>query len=1531
MTDDGPQRLLYDSQFEHDACGVGFVADRHGKPGHALLERALEALTNLSHRGAIDADGKTGDGAGVLTQIPRRLFFREVERRGFHLRDVKELAVGVFFFPQDKKERVDCCEVVETALKRRGLQLYCWREVPTDARVLGAKAAATAPFIEQALIGRGRVAAEEYERTLYLVRKEIERRTAHVNSFYVASLSHRTIVYKGLLAAPQLRAFYKDLGDRDYRTALAVFHQRYSTNTFPNWALAQPFRMAAHNGEINTISGNRNWMRAREGELRSSLWQERVEQLRPVIWPAGSDSASFDNTLELLTKSGRDLVHAMMMMVPPSYETAYETAHENASDGGPAVRAFYDHSACLMEAWDGPAALAFSDGRVVGATLDRNGLRPLRYVITDAGLVVVASEAGVVRLAEETVIEKGRLGPGRMIAVDTAQGVILRDDELKNGVASRRPYADWVRRAMVVCPSLTEPVSCEADDEVGLTARMKSFGYTLEDVQRVLEPMFAEGKEAVGSMGDDTPLAVLSAKPRLLYHYFKQRFAQVTNPAIDPIRERAVMSLDTLIGARGNFLEEAESDARLIKFRSPVLTNSKLEWLRENRDEVFAAVTLPALFAAGAGEAGLEMALGALCDEAVRSVEGGCGILILSDRGVSESLAPIPMLLAVAAVHHRLIREGKRMRASLVAETGEAREEHHFACLIGYGASAVNPYLAFAVIAREVQRRGMSAAGALKNYKTAIENGLLKIMAKIGIATVSSYSGAQIFEALGVSDELIEQHFTGTPSRIGGVGLREIAGDALRFHAAAFAPQEANQLTQLEDVGYYRYRAGGEYHAVNPAVFRALHKLIKTGDAKQYEAFSRAVETRPPTALRDLLDFRPGCAVPVEEVEPAEAIVRRFSTSGMSLGALSAEAHETLAVAMNRLGAKSNSGEGGEAPRRYRVREDGDSASSRIKQVASARFGVTPEYLVNADELEIKISQGSKPGEGGQLPGHKVSAEIAAIRHSVPGVTLISPPPHHDIYSIEDLAQLIYDLRQVNPRARIAVKLVSGAGVGTIAAGVAKAHADVIHLSGHDGGTGASPLGSIKNAGSVWELGLAETQQTLVLNGLRPRVRLRVDGGLKTARDVVIAAMLGAEEFGFATAALVAVGCVMARQCHLNTCPVGIATQRPELREKFAGKPEMVMQYFLSLAEEVRETLARLGVRSLGEIVGRSDLLGERKGAEIPKGVKLDLRAFLHRPVAPKMSEAAGGLHVAPLGSDGTEPDSLNEHIRQQASRAVKTGRPISLSYEIRNTDRAVGARLAGHIAGLYGNAGLREGTIAVGFRGSAGQSFGAFCISGMRLTVTGEANDYVGKGMSGGEIVVRPAAEAGFDWSENALIGNTVLYGATGGALFVAGRAGERFAVRNSGADAVVEGVGDHGCEYMTAGTVVVLGAVGRNFAAGMTGGAAFVFDPDETFQKHCNQELVKLEALHEEGDVRLIRGLIQRHYELTDSARARAMLWDWKASRQQFWKVMTQGEQAIRSERRVKISRFNFEVGRRRVIAVAGRVAKQLRVWRV
>lgn len=1498
---------------ERDACGVGFVADLKGAARHEILRWALEALSRLQHRGAVSADAETGDGAGVLFQLPQGFFRREAVRQGARLCHTEQLAVGMAFLPVESEALAEARRVIEETVRqwacrpgRIRVRWIGWRPVPTFREALGETAAAECPRIEQFLISSGEepCSGERFEREVYLIRKRIERRMRELSlSAYIVSLSHRTIVYKGLMVSSQLGRFYPDLQNPSFKTSFAIFHQRYSTNTLPNWKLAQPFRMLAHNGEINTLQGNRNWMRAREADLQGAIWGEEAEVLSPILWEEGSDSANLDNALELLVLSGRSIVHAMMMLVPEAYEGIPDLDDD--------VRAFYEYHECLMEPWDGPAALCFSDGRIVGAALDRNGLRPARYVVTDDGLVLVASEVGVLPIPEDRIVEKGRLGPGTMLAVDVGRGELLRNEEIKQMVATRRPYAHWVRTYLRRGPvEGSHGPSSASGDERGaeaLVRRQRAFGYTIEDVNVLLEPMASEGKEPTGSMGDDTPLSVFSQKPRSLYTYFKQRFAQVTNPPIDPLREQLVMSLSTLVGARGHWLEESPQACQLIKLRSPILDEGGLAWVLSECEGRWKR--LDAVFPVAEGPSGLRRAVERLREESERAVREGAILLLLSDRAVDAERAPIPMLLAVGAVHHHLIRCGLRLRAGMIAETGEPREDHHIACLLGYGASAVHPYLAMETVRALARERGADPVEAVRRYVRALEKGLLKIMSKMGISVLLSYQGAQVFEAIGLARDLVDECFAGTPSRIGGVSYEGIAHDVLRLHAAAFRAW----APRLEDHGFYRFRRQGEYHAFNPDVIRALQRAVRANDREAFRAYVRAVEERPPVALRDVLDFRRAVVpLPLEEVEPVQEIVRRFSTSAMSHGALSREAHEAIAIAMNRLGARSNSGEGGEDPERYRPRSTGEWSNSTIKQVASARFGVTPEYLCSAREMEIKMAQGSKPGEGGQLPGHKVTPEIARIRHTLPGITLISPPPHHDIYSIEDLAELIYDLRQINPLARIAVKLVAEAGIGTIAAGVAKAGADVIHISGHDGGTGASPLGSIKHAGIPWELGLSEVQRALCANGLRERVRVRVDGGLKTGRDVVVAALLGADEFGFGTAALVAIGCVMARQCHLNTCPVGVASQREDLRARFPGRPEHVERFFLFIAEQVRELLAELGARRMDEIIGRTDLLipkggeatGERDEAVGPVLVlHREARLFLDEVLSPPIprrgpTHGTGGeanrsrslsRGKAPFASSGARagcPDTLDEHLLSEVMPAIEGERTVRLSRPIRNTDRAVGARIAGEIARRYGDARLPGTEIELRFRGSAGQSFGAFCVPGMRLILIGEANDYVGKGMHGGEIIVRPPEGASYPWHESVIMGNTVLYGATGGRLFAAGRAGERFAVRNSGAVAVVEGVGDHGCEYMTGGLVLVLGQVGRNFGAGMTGGLAFVFDERDLLPLRLNPELVGLRRLSED-DEELVRLLLHEHLRLTTSPRAREILDRWEELKGFFRKI--------------------------------------------
>ncbi|HEX5418113.1 MAG TPA: glutamate synthase large subunit [Chloroflexota bacterium] len=1473
---------LYDPALEHDACGTGFVADVSGRPSHRIVEMAIESVVNLTHRGAVAADGKSGDGAGILTPLPRRLLAEEVTRAGRSV-EPDRLAVGMIFLPGEPTAQARVRAIVEETLAAEGLAPLLWRVVPVDPSSLGAKAIATLPRIEQVLVVRpAGVDTLAFERTLYHVRRKIERAVEGegIADFFVPSFSARTVVYKGLFVAPQLAHFYKDLVDPRYEAQLAVFHQRYSTNTFPTWFLAQPFRLLAHNGEINTLQGNRNWMRARQPELASPLWEERLADLLPIIWEAGSDSASLDNTLELLQLSGRDVLHSMLMLVPEAWENMPDLDRE--------LRAFYEYHGCLIEPWDGPAALAFSDGAIAGAMLDRNGLRPARYVVTDDNIVIMASEVGVVAIDPARIVEKGRLGPGQIFAVDTENHRILHNDEIKRRYASRQPYGEWLQTQLLHLADAAAK-SAEDDgepppavDDLGLAQQQHAFGFTNEELKFVLEPMSAQGKEAIWSMGDDGPPAVLSKKGRPLPHYFRQRFAQVTNPPIDPLRESIVMSLDCYVGPRKSALTETPEHARLIHLKTPVLDNDAIDALADIAESGFAAVTIPALFDTQKGADGLREALDVLCADAVRAVDAGKSLLIISDRGVDDLHAPVPILLAVGAVHHHLIREGRRLKCDLVVETGQVWEVHHFALLLGFGASAVNPYLAIESIADSIadDAEGLTFAQAYYNFKKAIEDGLLKIMSKMGISPLASYRGAQIFEIVGLDADLVSRYFPGTPSRVRGVSLAEIAADTLSRHAAAFQP--AAPKGKLPDPGLYRFRKEGEYHAYNPFVVRALQKAANTGNYAEYRTYSDLLKKRDPAVLRDLLRFRQVREpIAIDEVESVEAIRRRFTSQAMSLGALSPEAHSTISIAMNRIGSRSNTGEGGEDPSWYKRTGGGDSPDNKTKQVASARFGVTPEYLAHAYELEIKMAQGSKPGEGGQLPAHKVSAMIAKFRHAIPGIPLISPPPHHDIYSIEDLAQLIYDLKQVNPRARIGVKLVSETGVGTIAAGVAKAYADYILISGQDGGTGASPLSSIKGAGCPWELGLSETQQVLVLNDLRGRVTLRVDGGFKTGRDVLMGAMLGAEEFGFGTASVVAIGCDMARQCHLNTCPTGIATQREDLRKKFAGKPEQLINFLTLVATEVRELLAALGFRSLDEIIGRVDLLEQATEAS-GRGTTLDLSQVL-ADVDP-----SGARPKAHNQDRNDRPDQpLDDQILKDAAPALNGEGSLTLRYPIRNSNRTVGGKLSGEIAHRFGLNGLPNGEVTVHFAGSAGQSFGAWCVHGVHLKLTGEANDYVAKGMSGGTIAIRPASES-YVWKDNVLVGNTVLYGATGGELYVAGRAGERFAVRNSGALAVVEGIGDHGCEYMTQGTVIVLGPTGRNFAAGMSAGRAYVLDVADTFLGKCNRELVSVERIGNADEAGLLHEAITRHVAETNSPWGAEVLANWETYLPMFWAVI-------------------------------------------
>ena len=1480
---------LYDPANEHDACGVGMVARISGKRSNEILKIGLRSICNLMHRGALDADARTGDGAGISTQIPYKLFKPVVEKLGHQLYRESDLGVGVLYLPKDNEYAgARAKAITEEVIEKRGLFLFGWREVPVNKQILGAKALLTMPEIEQVLVGRPwGMSDEDYERRLFLARNEIEDRVAadKIEGFYIPSFSHRLIVYKGLLVSASLEKFYPDLSNAEYETALCVYHQRYSTNTFPTWPLAHPFRMLAHNGEINTVRGNRNWTQARESELKADFWGPDIDLLKPIIQPGGSDSASLDNVLEVMTMSGRSILHAMTMLVPPAWRGDKEVT--------PELAAFYEYHTCICEPWDGPAALVFTDGITVGACLDRNGLRPARYQITDDGIFSLGSEMGVDGLDPETIIEKGRLAPGEMIAIDTAAGTLMRDREIKSQLATRHNYRKMVDDHLVrIAPAKAEDLVLPSGDLdiLGLTQRQISFGYTNEELDMILKPMIKDGAEAVGSMGDDTPLAVLSLQPRLLYTYFSQLFAQVTNPPIDPIRERLVMSLFTTLGWRRNLLSETPEHASQVTLDSPILFDEELETIRAIGGE-HKCTTLQALWKASSGRPGLAPALRELCEKAEAAVDRDTRILILSDRGVDHDHLAIPTLLAVGAVHHHLRRVGKRMRVSIVCETGEARDVHQMACLIGYGCSAINPYVAIETIREMIGKGSVETdfSTSLLNYRKALQNGLLKIMSKMGISVVGSYRGAQIFEATGISAKLIDECFSGTPSQIDGIGLEEIAGESLARHQLAYGEDPLLALEKprdLGDPGYYRIRRGGELHAVTPPVIKNFHTFVRTNKPEDYKAYVDAVMASTPHSLRNLLEFvpLPTGPVPIDEVEPIEEIRRRFTTAGMSLGALSPEAHETLAIAMNRIGGKSNSGEGGEDPRRFKRLENGDWANSAIKQIASGRFGVSAAYLASAKEIEIKMAQGAKPGEGGQLPGHKVSVYIAKLRNAVAGVTLISPPPHHDIYSIEDLAQLIYDLKQVNPRARVTVKLVAEAGVGTIAAGVAKAHADIILVSGHEGGTGASPLSSVKHAGGAWELGVAETHQVLLLNGLRNRVTLRTDGGMRSGEDIIHATLLGAEEYNFGTAALIAMGCVYVRKCHLNTCPVGVATLDDNLRAKFKGKAENVVDFFNAVAQEVREIMARLGFRTIDEMVGRTGCLRQRHIPDHPKANTLDLSRLITDVVK---DDPTAVRHATRDRNDPEHDQPLDDIILQDAEEAIRDGKPVKLSYKVDNTNRSVGTKVSGEIGYQYGEEGLPEGTLELNLTGTSGQSFGAFLAPGIRLILTGEANDYVGKSMSGGEIVIRPLPDHRFKPEENSILGNTIMYGATNGRLFANGRAGERFCVRNSGGTAVVEGIGDHGCEYMTGGTVVVLGSTGKNFGAGMTGGSAFVLDQENKFEGRYNDQLVGAARIASPEDEALLKELVVQHSEKTGSPLAARILAGWSDYLGSFWKV--------------------------------------------
>ena len=1507
-----PKQGLYDPKNEHDSCGVAFVAHSKGEKSHNIVRQGLQILVNLEHRGAVGADPLAGDGAGILIQIPDA-FLRGVfkDQQGIKLPAVGDSGVGMIFLPKAPLAARDAIKLVEKTIVEEGQTVLGWRDVPVDSSGLGESVKASEPWIRQVLIGRSATtpAGDEFERKLFVIRKLIENivlahKTAQRNDFYICSFSARVVVYKGMLLAPQIGTYFLDLHDARVVSALALVHQRFSTNTFPSWRLAHPYRMVAHNGEINTLRGNLNWMEARRHAMKSKLFGPDMEKLWPLIAAGQSDTASLDNALELLVQGGYSLAHAVMMLIPEAWA------------GNPLMdeqrRAFYEYHAALMEPWDGPAALAFTDGRQIGATLDRNGLRPARYLITSDNLVVMASEAGVLNIPEEKIVKKWRLQPGKMFLIDLEQGRIIDDAELKASLAAAKPYKAWLEKTQFVLEDLEAAPSGERQvSNETLLDRQQAFGYTQEDLNSFLEPMSRTGDDPVGSMGTDTALAVLSRKSKLLYNYFKQCFAQVTNPPIDPIREELVMSLVSLVGPRPNLLGlEAEDSHVRLEVRQPILTDGDLEKIRHLNKilgDAFRTCTLELTSPVERGVEGMEPALDSLCAAAHKSVLDGYNILILSDRRMSRNRIAIPALLATAAVHHHLIRKGLRTETGLVLETGEAREVHHFCTLAGYGAEAINPYLAFETMSamRGEQIPADAAEDKLQTYFIkAIGKGMLKVMSKMGISTLQSYCGAQIFDAVGLSSKFIDKYFTGTSSPVEGVDLIEVAKETVERHRLAFG-NAFHLKDALEPGGQYQLRLRGEDHMWTPDTVAKLQHAARSNSAETYDEYAQLMNNQSERlmTLRGLFEFKSaGAPVPLAEVESAASIVKRFSSGAMSFGSISREAHTSLAIAMNRIGGRSNTGEGGEEADRFKPMANGDSMRSAIKQVASGRFGVTAEYLVNADDIQIKMAQGAKPGEGGQLPGDKVNGLIAKVRHSTPGVGLISPPPHHDIYSIEDLAQLIHDLKNVNPKARISVKLVSEIGVGTVAAGVAKARADHVTISGYEGGTGASPLTSLTHAGSPWEIGLAETHQTLVLNNLRGRIAVQVDGGLRTGRDVIVGALLGADEFGFATAPLIALGCIMMRKCHLNTCPVGVATQDPILRKRFAGQPEHVINYMFFIAEEARKIMAQMGVRNMVDLIGRVELIDTRRAVSHYKAKGLDFSRLLYKPQVGREIMTSHRMN-----QDHGLDKALDHTLIAKAAPALNNGQAVNIESGIRNVNRTVGAMLAGEVAKRYGHAGLPEDTISVKFKGIAGQSFGAFLAHGISFELSGAGNDYVGKGLSGGRIAIYPPPECPAVPSENIIVGNTVLYGAIAGECYFSGVAGERFAVRNSGAFAVVEGVGDHGCEYMTGGVVVVIGPTGRNFAAGMSGGIAYVLDEEGTFQKHCNMSMVGLEPLkvepvgqtddgglralmsnHLEQDAARLHRLIERHRHYTGSARAKLILDRWDFYLPKFLKIM-------------------------------------------
>ena len=1473
---------LYDPQYEHDNCGVGFVANVKGQKEHSIIKQGLGVLKNLVHRGAIGGDLKTGDGAGILTQMPDAFMRKICKKENIELPEAGKYGVGMYFIPMDETKHKRAVEIIKTSISENGGTVLGIRNVPVNPEDLGPIALEHIPHILQVFASFDDESGDDLERRLYIARKVSEHRASAEGMdsvhFYCCSFSSRTIVYKGLLNPDQMEQFYPDLADEEYVSALALVHQRFSTNTHPSWPLAQPFRFLAHNGEINTLRGNINKMRAREHSMRSELFGDDIKKICPVIDSTGSDSACFDNMFELLVNGGRSMEHSAMMMVPEAFGVKYHMSEDK--------RAFYEFHSSFMEPWDGPAALVFTDGRRIGATLDRNGLRPARFTITRDGFIVLGSECGVIEIEPERVLKRGRLQPGKMMMVDTEAGRIMDDVELKANVSRHKPYRHWLNKHKIELKGLFGETVCAEPSHDSLIQNQKIFGYTKEHIEDVLVPMAYNGQEPTDSMGADRALAVLSERPQLLFDYFKQLFAQVTNPPIDPIREGLVMSLMSFVGRDHNLLDETPYHCHKLKLPHPILTNADLKRIKDGKDEIFRSEVIPATFQANGGEGALERGLEEMFAKASKAIRGGASTVILSDRDVDKDTAPIPILLAATGLHYHLIRENIRDMAGIIVETGEAREVMHMALLIGYGVNAINPYLAFETLASlktEGALAGLDIDTAADKYITAIKKGLLKIFSKMGISTLRSYKSAQIFEAVGLNKELVDKYFTNTASRIEGIGLEEIQEETLQRHRRAFVKSRFSGT--LDIGGTHRVRVKSENHLWTPTTISNLQKACRENDYTVYKKYADEINRQAGklNTLRGLFSFKKGNSVSIDEVEPASEIVKRFATGAMSYGSISKEAHEALAIAMNKLGGKSNTGEGGEEVERFTPRQDGTSARSSIKQVASGRFGVTTEYMVNADELQIKMAQGAKPGEGGQLPGHKVNKIIAKVRHSTPGVTLISPPPHHDIYSIEDLAQLIFDLHNTNPKARVSVKLVSEVGVGTVAAGVAKAKSDMVLISGHDGGTGASPRSSILSAGLPWELGLAETQQTLVKNQLRDKIRVQVDGQMKTGRDVVIGCLLGAEEFGFATAPLVTQGCVMMRKCHKNTCPVGVATQDPELRKRFNGGWEKLYNYMMFVAEEVRELMAVLGFKTIDEMVGRVDMLETNDALLHWKAKGLDFSAIFHSDHFNETTPLR-----CTVGQIHDFSNLLDRELIEKCKPALEKKEKVNFSIPIKNRHRTCGAMLSGEVALRYGGAGLPDGTIDITFDGSAGQSFGAFMSPGMSFTLNGEANDYMGKAMSGGRIVVRLPEKVDILSSDNIIVGNTLLYGATGGEVFINGMAGERFCVRNSGATAVVEGVGDHGCEYMTGGTVVVLGKTGRNFAGGMSGGVAYVLDDNQLFDTLCNLDMVDIEPVIIDEDQETLKNLITRHVELTGSTYAEGILKNWSEYLPRFVKIM-------------------------------------------